>query len=144
MALQVLLAVASWTGAYAACYDYQANNPPLYCDNQVSWSISDTLDPWVQSHQAFQHYHRLKESYLAQNDSSPTLDCLAIAQQFYCAYEFPYCDSEEEPTRGVCSFLCDLYKTRCPADDYDYFCANREDIKCSFSLYFALSSLLLV
>jgi len=144
MSLRALLPLTRLLLLSATCYDYQARDPPLYCDNQVTWSISDTLDPWVQSHQAFQHYHRLKEAYLASNGTSPTVDCLAIAQQFYCAHQFPYCDSEQEPSRGVCSFLCELYKLRCPAEDYDYFCATKEDVKCSFSRYFALFGLMLL
>lgn len=144
MTLKVLLPVVTFLRASATCYEYQARDPPLYCDNQVSWSVSDTLDPWVQSHNAFQRYHRLKEAYLASEGSSPTVDCLAIAQQFYCAFEFPYCDSEQDSRRGVCSFLCELYQQRCPAEDYDYFCAAKEDVKCSLSRYFALGGLMLL
>lgn len=139
MVLQAAISVLCLTLVTATCYTYEAQDPPLYCDNQVTWSIADTLDPWTQSHRAFQLYHKMKEAYLAANDTSPSIDCLAIAQKFYCAYAFPYCDSDSEPSRGICTFLCDLYSSRCPADDYDFFCSTSESTRCSSSVYLLTS-----
>ena len=118
-------------GVAATCDQYSAQDPPLYCDNQVTWTISHDLDPWTQSHKAYQLYYNMKVRYLAQDADSPSLDCLAIAQEFYCAYSFPYCDTDADPSRGVCSFLCALYRDRCPGEPYDFFCNNTQSTKCA-------------
>lgn len=76
------------------------------------------------------------------NSNEPTLDCLAIAQEFYCAYSFPYC-TDTEPNRGVCNFLCDLWKNRCPAEPYDLYCGNNESTKCSNAADYLVGMLIL-
>lgn len=132
----------------SACSDYEANNPAFYCDDIVHWPVSSSVQSsaWTLNKKAYSLYFDLKTRYLDKNDTNaPSLSCLAVARQFYCAYSFPYCkDSVNEPERGVCTFLCDIWKNRCPDEPYDIFCKNKASTDCSFSVLLSFAGFLLM
>lgn len=132
---------------FSECMIYKEHNPAFYCDDIVTWPVSAKVESeaFERSQSAFKLYYNLKTKYLSEEDPKPTLECLAVAREFYCAYSYPYCtDSEEE--RGVCEFLCDIWKDRCP-DEYDdknfILCNNSESKNCSYGNWAVYSSLLI-
>lgn len=135
-------------GMISACSDYVANNPAFYCDDIVQWPVSSRVqsNAWTLNKQAYSLYFDLKTRYLDNNDTNaPSLSCLAVARQFFCAYSFPYCkDDINESERGVCSFLCDIWKNRCPDEPYDLYCKNKASTDCSFSVYLKFLGVLLL
>ena len=143
MALLILLPVV----VFSECVDYTANNPAFYCDDIVTWSVSKEVqeDNFNRSNDAFKLYYDLKTKYLARADSSddPKLECLAVAREFFCAYKFPYCTTDE-PERGVCEFLCDIWRDRCPGEEYKTYCENSETERCSSSLLLELTGFILL
>ena len=119
--------------ALSDCIEYEKNNPEFYCDDLILWDVSNNVwdARWERNKEAYRLYYDLKTRYELDEDKSPDLECLAIAREFYCAYQFPYChDTEEE--RGICDFLCELWDSRCPDEEYDQFCKNSESQKCSW------------
>ncbi|CAG9331138.1 unnamed protein product [Blepharisma stoltei] len=130
--------------ALSACVDYPSSDPPLYCDSVVTWPVSDTIanNVFEQNRYAMELYRNLKQRYLDLSTKDPTLDCLAVAYQFYCSHAFPYC-TDTEPTRGVCHFLCAIWKDRCPKEPHAFFCSNNETSHCSNAVSL-MSSLLLI
>ena len=132
----------------SACSDYEPNNPAFYCDDIVHWPVSSSVQSsaWALNKKAYSLYFDLKTRYLDKNDTnSPSLSCLAVARQFYCAYSFPYCkDDVNEPERGVCTFLCDIWKNRCPDEPYNIYCKNKASTDCSFSVFLSIAGFLLM
>lgn len=125
-----------------ACATYEPNNPAYYCDDIVLWPVATDIqeNAWTYTKKAFSLYHDLKTRYLEGSANSPSLSCLAVAREFYCAYSFPYCaDDINESKRGVCSFLCQIWKDRCPNEDYETFCANSVGTQCSFSEFLIIT-----
>lgn len=120
-----------------SCKDYEANNPRFYCDDIVKWQVStDTQEnAWALNKQAYSLYYDLKTRYVENsNSSAPSLSCLAVAREFFCAYSFPYCKDEiNDSKRGVCTFLCDIFKKRCPDEDHEKYCKNSKSTDCSYS-----------
>jgi hypothetical protein len=126
-----------------ACATYQSNNPAFYCDNIVVWPVASDIqnNAWNLSKQAYVMYYNLKNKYLDPNQTNPpSLNCLAVAQQMYCAYMFPYClDDVNQPHRGVCANYCGIWANRCPYEDYATFCTNPPTTFCSDSPYLLIS-----
>ena len=120
-----------------ACKDYEANNPRFYCDDIVKWQVSSETQEsaWALNKKAYSLYYDLKTRYVENsNSSAPSLSCLAVAREFFCAYSFPYCKDEiNDPERGVCTFLCDIFKKRCPDEPHDTYCKNSRSTDCSYS-----------
>ncbi|OMJ82534.1 hypothetical protein SteCoe_16765 [Stentor coeruleus] len=122
----------------SACEVYEPNNPNYYCDDIVRWPVAVDVqeNAWALNKKAYSLYYDLKTRYLESNDTNaPSLSCLAVAREFFCAYSFPFClDDVNEPKRGVCSFFCDIWATRCPNEEYDLYCKNKASTDCSFSV----------
>jgi hypothetical protein len=127
------------------CKKYETNNPRFYCDDIVKWKVSTETqeNAWSLNKQAYSLYYDLKTRYVEnKNSSAPSLSCLAVAREFFCAYSFPYCKDEvNDPNRGVCTFLCDIFKKRCPDEDHHKYCKNSKSQDCSFGKYFVLGLL---
>ena len=141
MILALLLGLAA-----SQCVEYQKNYPSYYCDDFLDWEVSSAVyeERWQRNKEAYERYFDLKTRYLNKGDEDhPKLECLAIARKFYCAYSFPYC-THDEPQRGICEFLCELWKDRCPEEDYEAFCASKESEKCSFSNALGILALLIL
>ena len=121
----------------SSCSDYEPNNPRFYCDDIVKWQVSAEVQEgaWALNKQAYSLYYNLKTRYVENsNSSAPSLSCLAVAREFFCAYSFPYCKDEiNDPKRGVCTFLCDIFKKRCPHEDHDTYCKNSKSTECSYA-----------
>jgi hypothetical protein len=102
----------------------------------ITWDVSDEVwkTRFDRNNQALNHYYNMRDRYNSDDSDKPTLDCLAISREFFCAYSFPYCDSDDDPERGVCSFLCDIFEARCPDEDSSPFCESSEGSRCSSAL----------
>mmetsp|Transcript_23668 Transcript_23668/g.41926 ORF Transcript_23668/g.41926 Transcript_23668/m.41926 type:complete len:141 (+) Transcript_23668:1812-2234(+) len=126
-----------------ACVEYEENDPPLYCEDIITWDVSP--DVWKtrfeRNNQALQYYYYMRDRYNSDEENKPSKDCLAIAREFFCSYTFPYCDSEDDPERGVCDFLCDIFEDRCPDEDSSVFCDTSESSQCSSAIALAVVAL---
>jgi hypothetical protein len=129
----------------STCIEYEPNNPPYYCEDIITWHVSQAVwdNRWSLNKQAYQLYFELKNKYELKEDDSPSLECLAVARKFYCSYSFPYCTVDEEE-RGVCDFLCDIWEKRCPDEEYERFCKDSESSRCSWAGMLSFVSMLLV
>lgn len=73
---------------FADCVGYEKNNPEFYCDDLILWDVSNKVwdERWERNKGAYALYFDLKTRYEQEEDNSPSLECLAIAREFYCAY----------------------------------------------------------
>ncbi|KRX06427.1 hypothetical protein PPERSA_05040 [Pseudocohnilembus persalinus] len=114
-----------------------------YCGSLMTtnWKISEEKYNNYQTYdaEALANYKTLYQKWKNYGEGTgdttfdgPGNDCLGIGRALYCAYSFPYCeDGQDKP--GVCDFLCDLWKYRCPDEDeeYDKLCANKRGKNCA-------------
>lgn len=137
--------LALFSLVYSKCVEYEASNPPYYCEDIVTWDVSEAIyeDRWNLNKQAYQLYYTLKTKYEDLDSADPTLNCLAVARKFYCSYNFPYC-TDDEDERGVCDFLCDIWETRCPKEEYKKYCKNSESSRCSWSKELSMIGILII
>ena len=132
-----------------SCASYNGGNPAFYCDSIILWPVASDIqaNAWELNKEAYQLYYAVKTKYLNESDPfAPTLACLAVAREFFCAYKFPYCkDDINYPHNGVCTNLCNIYKKRCPYEEFDLYCSNSPSSFCSFGsiIIISLVSLLL-
>lgn len=109
----------------------------------LTWDVSPAVwrTRFERNNQALQYYYYMRDRYNSNEANKPSKDCLAIAREFFCAYSFPYCDSDDDPERGVCSFLCDIFESRCPDEDSSVYCDNSENSRCSSGVALAALAL---
>ena len=131
--------------ACQGCDFYNANNPMYYCDNIIYWPVAEDIqnNAFNLSKIAYANYYNLSTRYTQGGPNSPSLTCLATAQEFYCAVAYPYClDDVLDPHRSVCTNLCNIWKTNCPNEPYDIFCNNSVSTFCSFSVSLVASMII--
>ena len=99
----------------------------------MEWPLSEKVyyDQRERDDRARKKYETLRDKYLLDSGALPDLEaagarmdnyalsssqraCLPISRQFYCANEFPKCQSTEVTESKLCKFVCDLWLDRCP------------------------------
>jgi hypothetical protein len=120
---------------------------------QVNWPFSMKIYREIpeRDERARNRYETLRNRYLnVQSDEEiaklamdPTIsnfgmtgdqsDCLAISRDFFCATEFPKCESFEIPESPMCGFSCQLWLDRCPdVSEQTADSARKRKITCHF------------
>ena len=121
---------------YKACWDVGLQDESMFCYGAITWPIDEEnyYNAHKQDQKAKDMYRALLFKWYdkkAEMDE-PSNNCLAIARAHFCTYNFPKCVSYKQAKQPLCTFMCDLFKMRCPEED-DFTCneVSEEPKACS-------------
>ena len=90
-------------------------------------------------------YRELLQKWSMREDpdnDNPTNDCLGIGRQLFCTHNFRRCRDYLAPKQPICSFMCELFKIRCPEEKENFalLCSETNDEEsCSHASYLGIA-----